>query len=502
MTAGAAPPPSSLTGQLRALLGQSLVYGTADVFARGLNFLLLPVYFRYLSLSDFGTLGLLLLFSSLAKIVVRMGLDAGFFRVHYDLEEREARRRLAGTALVFSVAVAAAFMGLVALLAGPLTRFLLGEATPARGFVLLVAADVSVGALLFVPLNLLRIEDRARLFTGLTIFRHSTNAALKVLLLVKGWGVGGALWSDVLSTAALALVLMPLLRGRARPALDRHLLGEMLGFGLPKVPHGLMVQVQNLADRKILDWYVPRSVVGVYQVGYSLAEAVKFPLSSFETAWGPFVYSRLKQDDAPRTLARVATYAFAAFVFIGLGVALFARELLVVMAPRHPEFRAAAAVVPIVVLAYLFHGLFLLTSIGIGIAKAARRYPMVTAVAAAVNVGANFALIPFRNAGGGLGHRALLRHHGRPGLGPLARALRGGLRVGAPAAGGPLRRRHLRALAPGAGGAAHRACGEDGGAPPLPGPVGPVRFRQRARAGLAAQHLEGFQRPTAVKRSR
>ena len=394
MTAGAAPPPSSLTGQLRALLGQSLVYGTADVFARGLNFLLLPVYFRYLSLSDFGTLGLLLLFSSLAKIVVRLGLDAGFFRVHYDLEDTEARRRLAGTALVFSVAVAAAFMGLVALLAGPLTRFLLGEATPARGFVLLVAADVSVGALLFVPLNLLRIEDRARLFTGLTIFRHSTNAALKVLLLVKGWGVGGALWSDVLSTAALALVLMPVLRGRARPALDRHLLGEMLGFGLPKVPHGLMVQVQNLADRKILDWYVPRAVVGVYQVGYSLAEAVKFPLSSFETAWGPFVYSRLKQEDAPRTLARVATYAFAAFVFIGLGVALFARELLVVMAPRHPEFRAAAAVVPIVVLAYLFHGLFLLTSIGIGVAKAARRYPMVTAVAAAVNVGANFALIP------------------------------------------------------------------------------------------------------------
>jgi len=394
VTAGAAPPPSSLTGQLRALLGQSLVYGTADVFARGLNFLLLPVYFRYLSLSDFGTLGLLLLFSSLAKIVVRLGLDAGFFRVHYDLEDTEARRRLAGTALVFSVAVAAAFMGLVALLAGPLTRFLLGQATPARGFVLLVAADVSVGALLFVPLNLLRIEDRARLFTGLTIFRHSTNAALKVLLLVKGWGVGGALWSDVLSTAALALVLMPVLRGRARPALDRHLLGEMLGFGLPKVPHGLMVQVQNLADRKILDWYVPRAVVGVYQVGYSLAEAVKFPLSSFETAWGPFVYSRLKQEDAPRTLARVATYAFAAFVFIGLGVALFARELLVVMAPRHPEFRAAAAVVPIVVLAYLFHGLFLLTSIGIGVAKAARRYPMVTAVAAAVNVGANFALIP------------------------------------------------------------------------------------------------------------
>jgi O-antigen/teichoic acid export membrane protein len=387
------PPPSTLAGQLRALLGQSLVYGTADVFGRALNFLFLPVYLSLLTPADMGTLGLLFLFSSLAKIVVRLGLDAGFFRVHYDLEDAGQRRRLAGTALVFSVLVAGVFMGLVALAAGPLTHFLLGRAAP-RTWVLLAAADVSVGALLFVPLNLLRIEDRARLFTGLSIFRHSANAVLKALLLVKGWGVSGPLWSDVLSTAALAAVLLPLLWRRARPALDGALLRAMLGFGLPKVPHGLMVQVQNLADRKILDLFVSRATVGIYQVGYSLAEAVKFPLSAFETAWGPFVYSRLKQPDAPRTLARVATHAFAAFVFVGLGVALFARELLVVMSPRHSEWRAAAVVVPVVVLAYLFHGLFLLTSIGIGIAKAARRYPLVTAVAALVNVAANFALIP------------------------------------------------------------------------------------------------------------
>jgi len=393
VTEGAPPPPPSLAGQLRALLGQSLVYGTADVFGRALNFLFLPVYLSLLTPADMGTLGLLFLFSSLAKIVVRLGLDAGFFRVHYDLDDEPRRRRLAGTALVFSLLVAAAFMGLVVLGAGPLTRFLLGSAAP-RTWVILAAADVSVGALLFVPLNLLRIEERARLFTAASMFRHTANAVLKALLLVKGWGVAGPLWSDVLSTAALAVVLLPLLFRRTRPALDRPLLREMLGFGLPKVPHGLMVQVQNLADRKILDLFVPRATVGLYQVGYSLAEAVKFPLSSFETAWGPFVYSRLKQPDAPRTLARVATWAFAAFVLVGLGVALVARELLTIMSPRHPEWRAAAAVVPVVVLAYLFHGLFLLTSIGIGIAKAARRYPMVTAVAAGVNVAANFLLIP------------------------------------------------------------------------------------------------------------
>jgi O-antigen/teichoic acid export membrane protein len=51
-------------------------------------------------------------------------------------------------------------------------------------------------------------------------------------------------------------------------------------------------------------------------------------------------------------------------------------------------------VIPVVVLAYLFHGVFLLTSIGIGIEKKARYYPLITATAAAANIALNLALIP------------------------------------------------------------------------------------------------------------
>src|SRR5207247_9791412 len=48
----------------------------------------------------------------------------------------------------------------------------------------------------------------------------------------------------------------------------------------------------------------------------------------------------------------------------------------------------------VVALAYAFHGAFLLGSIGIGIEKRARYYPMITAAAAATNIGLNFLLIP------------------------------------------------------------------------------------------------------------
>ena len=49
-------------------------------------------------------------------------------------------------------------------------------------------------------------------------------------------------------------------------------------------------------------------------------------------------------------------------------------------------YHAAAPVVPVIVLAFLFQGFFLLSSIGITITKEARYYPMITAAAATLNI--------------------------------------------------------------------------------------------------------------------
>jgi O-antigen/teichoic acid export membrane protein len=364
------------------------------VLPRGLSLLLVPLFTHYLSPADYGALALLALFSTLAKIVFRLGLDAGFFRVHYDQPDEERRRQLAGTIAVFGAAVGMALLAATALLAGPVSRALFGdEPAPAR-WVVLAAADVAVGTLAFVPLSLLRIRERPGLFSTFSVGRHLLNLLLKVTLVRAGWGVEGVLWSDLAATSVFVLSLLPTLRGHLSFAFAVPLLKDALGFGLPKVPHGLFVQIQNLADRKILDLFVPRSDVGLYQVAYDLGSAPKFASSAFEPAWGPFLYAEIKKPDAPRTIARLATVAFAVFALCATAVASLGGEALTLLTPYSPEFRAAAPVIPIVACAYFLHGVFLLTSVGIGVSKRARYYPTITAVVAVVNVAANFLLIP------------------------------------------------------------------------------------------------------------
>lgn len=370
------------------------MYGLADMLPYLVNVLLTPLYTSILSTSDYGYIALLLLFSTLAKILFRLGLDAGFFRVHYLLDTDEERRRLAGTVALFSAVVGLAlFLGVV-LLREPLTAALLGSDAPSRTWVVLVAADVFFGTFAFVPLNLLRIQDRPALFSAFSVGRHVLNTILKVAFVLGGFGVTGVLWSDLLATAAFSLALLPRLFQGARPALSRPLLKDVLGFGLPKVPHGLLVQVMNLADRKILDVFTTLSEVGIYQMGSTVGSGAKFATAAFEPAWGPFVYSQVRQPEAPRTLARVVTYAFAFFVAAGLAVSVLGREILILLTAKNPDFWSGAPVVPVIALGYVLHGVFLLTSIGIGIERKARYYPIVTAVSATVNIGLSFALIP------------------------------------------------------------------------------------------------------------
>ena len=325
----------------------------------------------------------------------RLGLDSGFFRVHYDLETEAERRRLAGTVALFAAAVGALFFAWTIAASGPLARAVLdADAPDLRRLIVIVAADVWLGTFAFVPLALLRIQDRPGLFSAFAVLRHVVNIALKVALVMKGLGVAGVVWSDAIATGVFSLALLPILWRHAAPAFSWRLLAPALHFGIPKVPHGILVQALNLADRKILDLFVTRAEVGIYQLGYTFGSTVKFPLSAFEPAWQPFVYAQVRRPDAPAVLARVATWAFASFLAVCLAVAVLGGDLLVLMTPKNPAFWTAAGIVPVVALAYLFHGAFLLGSIGIGIEKRARYYPIITAAAAATNVAGNFLLIP------------------------------------------------------------------------------------------------------------
>jgi O-antigen/teichoic acid export membrane protein len=381
--------------ELKKLAQHSAIYGVADIIPYLVNFLLLPVFTAYLSPEDYGALGILLLFGVLTKIFFRMGLDSGFFRIYYEQTTDRERKLLATTLFVTAVAISLALFALCVAGASPIGRALLGSELPSQAFqefILLVALDTLLNTFAFVPMNLFRIQGRPQAFTLMTLFRSTINIGLKLLLVVSGWGVAGVLWADVSASLLFVLALSPTLLRNLMWGFSWAMLKEAAAFGVPKVPHGLAHQILNLSDRKLIEVFMTLSATGLYHIGYMMGTGVKFFLAAFELAWSPFVYAQIQKPDAPRTLARVATYAGVTLVGAGLLNAIFGRELLFLMAET--RFHDAYPVIPVIVLAYLMQGFFALTSIGIGISKKTVYFPVITFCAAAMNVLLNILWIP------------------------------------------------------------------------------------------------------------
>jgi O-antigen/teichoic acid export membrane protein len=384
-----------IRAELKRLAQHSAIYGVADVLPQLVNFLLLPVFTAYLSPKDYGAFGILSLFGVLTKIFFRMGLDSGFFRIYYELTSERDRKILATTLFTTALATGTLLFTLIALVAGPLGRLLLGDEvgdSPVATWILLVAVDTLLNTFAFVPMNLFRIQGRPTAFSVMTLFRSFLNIGLKLGLVMAGWGVTGVLFADAAASLLFVAALLPTLFANLARRFSWPMLSRSAAFGLPKVPHGLAHQVLNLSDRKLIEMFSSLAASGLYHTGYVLGTGVKFFLSAFELAWSPFVYAQIEKPDAPRILARISTYAFAALCAFGVLNAVFGRELLWIM--TQPKFHDAHPVIPIVVLAYVMQGVFALTSIGIGISKKTRYFPMITAAAAALNVLLNVVFIP------------------------------------------------------------------------------------------------------------
>jgi len=377
---------------VRRIFGHLLVYGSADVAILATTFLLLPVYTRVLSPSDYGVLALVLVLEAVLKPVYRWGLDTSFLRLHYDCRSDEERRRLAGTIILFLIGAN-----------GGLTLLLLGLAPTINGALFggqnhvttlsLLFANGFIGSFIFLPLTRLQIQEKSRAYATLTFVRSLGTIVLRLVFVVGlRWNVTGIVLADVMISTLMVVGLSRSINTMTTWRFSRSVARKMLQFGLPRASQGILHQGMAMSDRFFLTLYFPLEQVGVYLIGISIASVVKLYPAAFSTAWMPFAFDSMRRSDAPRLFGRLASYAFAVLSFLTLALACLAGPVVELMTPN--AFHAAARVVPLLALGMAIQSTSILLSTSINVAKRTHAYPIATAVGGSVSLGGYFLLIP------------------------------------------------------------------------------------------------------------
>lgn len=378
--------------RLKTLFAHTTVYGMGDVAPSLLSLLLLPIFTRYLTTTEYGVIALLLTVEAGTKVLFRWGVDSAFMRLFYDCKDLSARQRLSSSIFLYLLAANGVLL-VIGLLAAPRVAAGLLGTTAHTGTLRLVIVNTFIIAFFFIPFALLRIERRSARFAKVTFSRTISTTCVRLLLVVfLEMGVFGFFLADLIVTTIYTVILGRWCAHLIRPTVSRKTLGEGLRFGLPLLPDGFAHLAIALSDRYILNWYTTMSTVGVYSIGASVGLGVKYFLRAFQTAWAPFLYEMMDEADARDTYRAVTTYALLFLVLLATGLSALAHDLIRLMTTA--DYHTAADVVPWIAMGAVLQGVYQLTSVGLSITKKTSYYPLVTGLTLAGNLSANLLLIP------------------------------------------------------------------------------------------------------------
>lgn len=357
---------------IKKLAGDTVIYGLGTMVPRLLNYLLVPFYtILVFNQSQYGQITSLYAYLAVLLVILSFGMETGFFR-YANLTKQPLRIFNIASTVVFFLSVI--FLILVVLF--------IDEAVSVSGFtdnktsVFLVALIVVLDAFTAIPFAYLRFKEKAKRFSFIRIITVVVNIALNLIFLVfipklAGESIeriplyqGNSLIvfvfiSNVASSLLAFLLLWPEWR-HFKINLDKELFAKLLNYSYPVLIIGVAAIVNEVADKILLKYLLPDpstadAQIGIYGASYKLAILMMLFIQMFRYAAEPFFFAESDKKNAKKTYSRVMSWFVIFTWFIFLGVTLYIDIFKFFIGS---DFWDGLAIVPIVLAAKLFLGIF------------------------------------------------------------------------------------------------------------------------------------------------
>jgi O-antigen/teichoic acid export membrane protein len=275
------------------------------------------------------------------------------------------------------------------------------------------AIIVVLDTLTAIPFAKLRIESKALKFATfkfinifLTIFLNVFFLSICPALLKdnpNSWvnliyspeiGVGYVFISNLVASALSLLLLVPDMIVKLK--LDQKLLKEMVWYSFPILIVGIGGMVTQNIDKILLPKLLPAeqdpmSQLGIYGANFKLAVILNMFIQAFRYAFEPFFFSQVKSEDNKRGYAIIMKFFVIFGLIIFLGICLY---LDVVKKVVDKEYHSGLNVVPVILMANLFLGIYYTLSLWYKLTDKTRFGAYFAIVGAVISLILNILFIP------------------------------------------------------------------------------------------------------------
>ncbi len=367
---------SNPLSSIKKLAGQTFWYGTSSIVGRFLNYLLTPLLATIFASAAYGKISTLFAIAAFLNVIYTYGLETSYFRFSTSHDENKVYNTCSSSILLTT----GLLTGVLLLFAKDIAAFLEIPGNPEwiSWMILIVALDT----LCVMPFAKLRHQGRPRKYAAIKILNIVVNVLLVVFFLVvcknahaknpdsflgfiynPSIGLGYVIIANLVASAVTLLLLTKeffQFRFRLNPRFWK----EMMSYSWPLIIVGLGGMVNETIDRFMILKLYPGtteeaySQSGIYSANYKLAILIVLFIQAFRLGAEPFFFKQSTDQNATRTYARVMKFFVLTCCFCFLGVVLFLDIWKYFMGTAHPEYYTGLKVVPVLMLAKIFLGVY------------------------------------------------------------------------------------------------------------------------------------------------
>lgn len=361
---------------LKSLFKDTAIYGLSSIVGRFLNYLLVPLYtVKFTAESGgYGIVTNIYAMTAFIMVLLLYGMETGFFR--FANKKDEDSQKVYSTILISVASTSILFLFLCFAFL-PFISSGLGYADHPE-YIGVMAIVVAMDAFQSIPFAYLRYKQRPIRFATIKFIGIFANIFLNLFFLVAcpwidnhfpeliswfynpNYGVGYVFISNLISSSLIMVLLLPQLKGFPY-VYDKALMKRIFTYSFPILILGVVGILNQTIDKMIFPLVYPDKEqanvqLGIYGAVSKIAMIMAMLTQAFRYAYEPFVFGKSRDADNRQMYANAMKY-FIIFALLAFLAVVFYLDILKYIL-RDPAYWEGLKVVPIVMVAEIFMGIY------------------------------------------------------------------------------------------------------------------------------------------------
>ena len=393
---------------LKRFFKDTIIYGIAAVLPRVINFLLVRVHTDVLPTSNYAENTNFYIWAALFSVLLTFGMETTFFRFYKSEEKKDS---LISTAFISVFASAVLFVILAFLFSDFFTNIFDFGDNPLQ--LKLLIGILALDTLAMIPFAYLRASNQPIKYAAIKLINVGIIIGINLVFLkfipeFKNSGkdiptllniisdstaiVNFIFIANIIGSAISLILLIPYLM-KFKWHFNTVLFKKMLTYSWPIAIAGIAYVINENLDKILIGQLIDKSTMGIYAACYKLAIFMNLYIMAFRLGAEPFFFNHSDHKDAKETYAKILNYfiIIGSLVFVGIVVFIdLIKELFI----KNSDYWEAIVIVPIVLLANLFLGIYHNIAIWYKLTDKTRYGMMFSIIGALITIIINFTLIP------------------------------------------------------------------------------------------------------------